>query len=395
MPNPSFSDLRAHVFARQGFRQVGTAPEGDPRAMAAALDRNGWARSVGGASPYLALRARSGSSRASIDAAVAELALHELPAVRGCTYVVPACDFALALAAARPFAEVPITAAKTHLGVEERELATLADAVLEHCTDGPLDPATLRERCGDRVRSFGEAGRKRGVNSTLPLVLGRLQAAGRLRRHNPDGRLDHQRHTYVRWDLDPLPDAGEDAVALGLARRYWTQALFGTLDSFVRWSGLPVKRARAAAAGLGLRSVPGHEDLSTLPETLDSLGSSSPNEGLATAIGSLDPYIHMRPSAAWFSEFAPAPTAAKGAAFLGQADHHAIVEGGRIVASWAWDTDTATAAVKAHEPLSAGARCAIEAVSAFVRDELGDARTFSLDSPSSRRESLEALRRPA
>ncbi len=63
------------------------------------LAATGWARSVGGAAPYLGLFARAGLGRAAVDAAVARLEAHELPAARGCTYIVPAEDFALALAA--------------------------------------------------------------------------------------------------------------------------------------------------------------------------------------------------------------------------------------------------------------------------------------------------------
>ena len=61
------------------------------------LERSGWSRSVGGCGPYLTLFARAGLSRADADAAVAKLQIHELPSARGCTYVVPSSDFALAL----------------------------------------------------------------------------------------------------------------------------------------------------------------------------------------------------------------------------------------------------------------------------------------------------------
>ena len=54
---------------------------------------------MGGVGPYLTLFARAGVTREAADKAVAKLAIHELPAARGCTYVVPACDFALALRA--------------------------------------------------------------------------------------------------------------------------------------------------------------------------------------------------------------------------------------------------------------------------------------------------------
>jgi len=78
--------LRAWWAARQGLLSV--APDQTPSAV---LTRSGWARSVGGINPYLTLFSRAGIPRAA-----AAHTIHELPCVRGCTYVVPADDFALA-----------------------------------------------------------------------------------------------------------------------------------------------------------------------------------------------------------------------------------------------------------------------------------------------------------
>ena len=64
------------------------------RSAAEVLEKTGWARSVGGAGPYLTLFARAGLSRDAIDLAVTELDICELPWARGCTYVLPASDFA-------------------------------------------------------------------------------------------------------------------------------------------------------------------------------------------------------------------------------------------------------------------------------------------------------------
>src|ERR1700687_6211573 len=68
------------------------------------LRRAGWARSVGGVGPYLTLFSRSGLSREKVDAAAAHIEIHELPSARGCTYVLPASDFALGLKLAQGFA---------------------------------------------------------------------------------------------------------------------------------------------------------------------------------------------------------------------------------------------------------------------------------------------------
>src|SRR5689334_2902005 len=94
---------------------------------AAVLEKSGWARSVGGVGPYLTLFARAGTSREAADAAAAALEIHELPSARGCTYVLPAKDFALGLKVGEAFAGGEMKVA-TKLGVTEKEIAKLCDA---------------------------------------------------------------------------------------------------------------------------------------------------------------------------------------------------------------------------------------------------------------------------
>ena len=91
--------LRAWWFERQGLAGMsGTAAE--------TLAHCGWARSVGGANPYLTLFARSGTSREEADLAVENVEIHELPSARGCTYVLPWEDFALGLKVGQGTSEV-------------------------------------------------------------------------------------------------------------------------------------------------------------------------------------------------------------------------------------------------------------------------------------------------
>ncbi len=75
---------------------------------------------------------------------------------------------------------------------------------------------------------------------------------------------------------------------------------------------------------------------------------------------------------------------------------HAILDRGQLIGRWEFDTATGTiawalfggSADKALEK-------AIHNMEAFVRDDLGDARSFSLDSPKSRLPRIEALRKAA
>jgi hypothetical protein len=137
--------LRAFWAQRQGLD--GTLRGRDP---AAVLERAGWARSVGGVGPYLTLFARAGTSRAAADAAVQALQVHELPAARGCTYVVPASEFALALRAGQEFGDGEMRVA-AKLGVTEKEVEALCAAVVKALgaagakgATAALDPEAIR-----------------------------------------------------------------------------------------------------------------------------------------------------------------------------------------------------------------------------------------------------------
>ena len=141
--------LRAWWSHRQGLdgSLAGATP-------AEVLDRAGWARSVGGANPYLTLFARGGTSRSDAEAAHASLSIHELPSARGCTYVLPADDFALALTVGQDFgAEAAM--AKKSLAVTDHEVDKLCEAVLDALSDAAKDPAGAAQRpwrCGPQPR---------------------------------------------------------------------------------------------------------------------------------------------------------------------------------------------------------------------------------------------------
>ena len=73
---------------------------------------------------------------------------------------------------------------------------------------------------------------------------------------------------------------------------------------------------------------------------------------------------------------------------------HAILDRGRLIGFWEYDAEAAaivwaTFGAKKTKALQA----AVDATEAYVRDQLGDARSFSLDSPKSRRPKIEALKR--
>jgi hypothetical protein len=249
----SSAQLRAFYWQRQGL-DGGLA--GQEASAAAVLARTGWSRSVGGCGPYLALfsRSRAGLSREAVDAAVAALQIHELPSARGCTYVVPAADFALALRAGQGRGDAAeIETAKRHCGVTDQELDRLCAKVLDTLSRGPLDPAQIKEVAGDAVRHLGDAGKKRGLTTTLPLALGRLQGLGEIRRVPVNGRLDQQRYRYALWRPSPLSGdhlTDQDRGWPGCARRRQRNAT-GCADP--RQSSAPRWRFRSALRRLSCR----------------------------------------------------------------------------------------------------------------------------------------------
>jgi hypothetical protein len=72
---------------------------------------------------------------------------------------------------------------------------------------------------------------------------------------------------------------------------------------------------------------------------------------------------------------------------------HAIIDRGRVVGLWEFDVDSRSIAWASFgRKKDKALEAAVEETQAFVRDQLGDARSFSLDSPKSRTKRIEALR---
>lgn len=381
---------RAWWFQKQGLD--GTLKDLSP---ASVLARTGWSRSVGGAGPYLTLFSRAGTSREAADAAVANLDIYELPSARGCTYVVPAEDFALALKVGQPASEVPLITAKKYCGVTDQEFDTLCEAVLNAArADRPLSPDQLKEACGGAVRNLGDAGKKRGLSTTLPLALGYLQAYGEIRRVPVNGRLDQQRYAYTRWDPNPLKGFSlsyEEALT-ELARRYFGWIGPATLQDFQWFSGLGVAAAKAATAPLGLVPIDAGEPFLVLPEDQERYAAFAiPQEPQFTLVSSVDGLILLRRDlGALVSDSDrenPVYAEKGGTASVGgltDAPCHAIVDRGRLIGFWEYDPEQQQLVWMTFADPPAGLREAVARMEAFAREQLGDVRSFSLDTPASR-----------
>jgi Winged helix DNA-binding domain len=378
--------LRAWYSHRQGL-------DGSLQGASAAevLKRAGWARSVGGVSPYLALFARAGITREQADAAAKNLAIHELPSARGCTYVLPASDFALGLAAGQPYQGDGKTALK--LGVTEKEIARLCDSVLAALEKGPLDPDGLRAACGTAVRNLGDGGRKKGLATTLPVALEKLQASGGIRRISTNGRFDQQRYQYTLWSQNPLRDCklSPQQAATELARAYFSWIGPAPLSGFQTFSGLGVKAALAAVEPLHLAEIkmsPGQPYYLLPPDLLAFETFQPPQAPRYSLLGSIDSLFLL-------PDF-PDIVAGKDAQALGIAKElpsHAIVDRGRLAGLWEYDPVTESIAWVSLGKKDPALAEAVTRTENFVREQLGDARSFSLDSPKSRAPRIAALRK--
>ena len=367
------------------------------------LERSGWARSVAGAGPYLSLFSRAGTNREDADKAVADLEIHELPSARGCTYVVPSSDFALALKVGQPFGSAPLKNA-FKLGVTEMELKLLCKAVLKALETGPANPDQIRADTGTASRSLGEEGKKKGITTTLPLALGELQASGEIRRVPVNGRLDQQRYQYTLWRPNPLETfaPSSDEAYIELARRFFKWIAPATIAEFQWFSGLGVKASKAALEPLGLVPIEKDSDRLMLEEDVEVFAKfNPPTKPQYTLVSSLDAiHAHRRDVRGLLEEkdlkrqvFVEKATQSAGD--LSDLPNHAILDRGRLIGLWEFDTETQSIAASTFGVEDKALTSAIKKTEAFIRDQLGDARSFSLDSPKSRIPRIEAIRAAA
>ena len=372
------------------------------KSAAEVLGRAGWARSVGGVAPYLTLFSRAGLTRETVDAAVAKTEIHELPSARGCTYVLPASDFALGLRLAQGFAGEVKVAEK--LGVQAKEIDKLCDAVLSALETGPLDPEGLRNATGKAVRNLGAEGQKKGLTTTLPVALGKLQSSGDIRRIPTNGRLDQQRYKYTLWRQNPLRNfqlSTEEAYT-ELARRYFAWIGPASIAEFQWFSALGVKAAKAAVEPLKLEPLAAGDDRLLMPGDRANLNAfkppKDPHYTLTSGIdsiallrrdlkGMLDPKDLDRPV---FVEKDSKPLGG-----LADLPSPAILDRGRVVGLWEYDTATESIAWFPFIKKDRALQDAVARTEQYVREQLGDARTFSLDSPKSRAPRVAALRKAA
>lgn len=362
---------------------------------ATVLGTAGWARSIGGANPYLTLFSRAGIRREEADADVVALRIHELPTARGCTYVLGEKDFAWALTLGKPAAESTLKVLDK-LGVAREEVRALESQTLQILQDaatkgdGPLDPKQLKDLLGDAVRSLGEEGKKKGAATTLPTVLGLLQADGRIRRVPVNGRLDQQRYAYTAWGLPPAAESPEQARAK-LMENYlgWTGG--ATLKQTQWFTAFTVAQTKAAL--VASHAVEAH-GLWMLPADADTAADFIPDkEEQIQLLAGTDALFLLRRNAADHFADEDQDRQLLSARLALQADlpDHPIVDRGRIIGLWQYDPGEERIAHWLFNGATNATKHRIKEVEAFIREDLGDFRSFSLDSPQSRQKRIDAI----
>lgn len=364
------------------------------------LEQCGWARSVAGSGPYLTFFSRAGLSRSAVDAELAAQKIHELPAARGCTYIVPAGDFGLALKVGAEFGFPQEMRVAAKLGVTDKEVDRLCDKVLQALARAALDPDEIRASVGTAARSLGPEGKKKGMTTTLPLALGRLQSLGEIRRIPQNGRLDQQRYRYEKWKQNPLTRfrLDKDQSFAELARRYFRWIGPATLEQFRTFAGLGIRAAEQAVADLKLEKLSLDEELLILPDQLDSLLSYRvPESPHFVLVSGLDSMLSLRRSLTGLVEPRDQGTEVlgerekTGLGTLSDLSDHAIFDRGRLVGLWLFDAATSKIVWVSWVKASTELKRALSRTEQFIAADLGDVRMFSLDSPKSRQARVDFL----
>jgi hypothetical protein len=219
--------------------------------LAELLGSAGWLRTLGGADVYLAARARRPAmTRAALDAVVDKGALAVRPAARGCIYLVPPSEVVAVMADGAEAWRKDNSKTLGKLGKTLADVEKLAPAVLAALKKGPLDTAALRKALPDgAMPGFGDAGKKLGLSSPLPLALRLLEFAGKVERTLDAGRLDSERYLWRATTKRPAV-ADKDATA----RLAATLEIFlghagpTTLAQLASWTGRPQRDVKAALA---------------------------------------------------------------------------------------------------------------------------------------------------
>ncbi|MCY1082136.1 DNA glycosylase AlkZ-like family protein [Archangium lansingense] len=397
----SLERVRAHWHRKQGLDEPIQA------SVEEVVAATGWLRTLGGVDAYLAMRARvPGMKRRQLDEAVEQSRLQVIPAVRGCIYLVPRPEVPLVLRIAEEQHRKRADREHEKAGIAPKELADVGEAVLKALRKGPLSTDALRKALPEgTVRSLGDKGKKVGISSTLPPALRHLEFEGKVERTLDGGRLDTERYLWRLPAKNPLTGAKVPAEAVErharIAATFFRQAGPTTLESFTTWAALSQREARAAMEKLPLVPV-AVEGLAAeawvLEEELAVLREKVPVSSSLSMLAFEDSYLAFHGGPALFTDpkhharEVPVWGTTKGST-LGDARYlfmRPLLDGDRLVGFWEYDVDAGAVVFGTFDKVAPKRRKAVEAlageIATFLRDDVGRAHSFSLDSDDSLRE---------
>ena len=363
--------------------------------LASLIGNSGWLRTLGGVDIYLAARARRpGMKRAELDAVMTSGELRVVPAARGCIYVVPSMIVGdlMALNAAdwRKSTEKDLAKVGSSMAVVE----SMAKGVLAALKE-PMTTDALRKALPEgSIPSFGDAGKKVGLSSPLPLVLRLLEFDGRVERTLDNGRLDTERYLWraAEWKVPPAAATPEGQLA-------------NVISAFLDFAGPVTIGNMAAWSGRAQRDLkPVIDKIGAVPVTIDGVGEAWVRSGdIGAAMRALEPrglvllafednYLVNHGGLALVSE--PKHHAIEIDIWggggkpeaLGEATHvqsRTIVLDGLVLGLWEVDPRTKGAVWHTFDPAAKPLADKLDQITAdaaqFLFDELGHARTFTLD----------------
>ncbi len=381
----TLAQARALWWQKQGLGRQTTGP------LATVLGKSGWLRTLGGADVYLAARARKpGMKRAELDEVMASGELRGVPAARGCTYVVPANVvgdiMALNAAAWRKSTEKDLA----KVGSSMAAVDALARPVLAALTS-PMTADALRKALpADLIPSYGDAGKRAGLASPLPLVLRLLELDGRVERTFDGGKLDSERYLWRKAESKSAPGAVEPLdTMIGAFLDFAGPVTLGHIN---KWSGVAQRDLKPVLQRIG-----------AVPVTIDGIGDAfvrtgdigaamraPPPAGVALLAfddnylvnhGSLalvtDPRHHAIEVDIWGGTKPEA---------IGSADRvlsRTIVIDGLVAGFWEVDPRSNGVVWWTFDPAAKLLAAKLDELTAdaskFLREDLGHARVFSLD----------------
>jgi hypothetical protein len=399
---------RAFWLLRQGLKPAGKGP------IDQVIASSGWLRTLGGVDVYLAARARRpGLSRADLDAAVADGRLKVSMAVRGCIYLVPAAEVPNLLAEAIDGWRAGASRDLAKVGSSWKVIDRVSAAVETALAGGALTTDGIRRALpAGAVPSFGDAGKKAGVSSPLPIALRQLELAGRIERSLEDGRLDGSSYLW-RVPAVPLPAPDPDparrrARIAEIFLRHNGPATVAQLQSWTAWSK---RDALAALASVATRTVAVAglaDDALILAGDADALAAADPKPtGAVSLLSFEDNYLvaHGGPGVVTDPRHHGMQVGrfgGGGPAQLGNVPHVAhriVLVDGLVSGFWEVDPSSGGGVFSTFDPVAKKTAdtiaAAVDDTAKFLLRDLGHARAFSLDTMDLVQERADAIKKPA